>query len=99
MRKSQEIQIGESSQPGSDVRIRPRIEEPQSGIYEIGLPGRDSGTEIRKRTALVHQRQSGAGEQQRFAIPETEHASREIGVLQDCIESVARIAVRIFLAR
>ena len=58
--EAQIVEIGETFQLGSDVKIRACVCEKNSGIHEIGLAFFFAGTQRRNQAAVSGQQNAGA---------------------------------------
>src|SRR5579864_2461062 len=97
--KADEIQVSKKAQLGEHIGFHPRIVNEQSGINEICLALDLARTQARHQTVATHQSHAAARKPEAFPVPEAEDAAREIGTIEDRVETTGRSVSRVVVSR
>src|SRR5262245_53511839 len=95
----QVIVVDERAQFRRHVDVDARVEKPQTGIDEIGLPLKLAAAQGGDQAVRPDQLRAGLSQPDLLRIPEAEFAAGEIRMVHDRVEALRRAVGRLRIAR
>src|SRR5262249_57686493 len=89
------IGVEEGGEFGGHVDVDARVDQPQTGVHEIGLPLDLVAAQGGKQTIWTDQFRAGLSQPDFLLIPETEFAAGEIRTVHDRVEALSRPVARV----
>src|SRR5262245_8265583 len=95
----QVVVVEEGAQFRRHVDVDARVEKPQTGVDEIGLPLKLAAAQGGYQAVRPDQLRAGLGQPDLLRIPEAEFAAGEIRVVHNRVEALRPVIERILVAR
>src|SRR5262245_56586398 len=99
MDEPQVVVVDESAQFRRHVGVDARVEKPQTGVDEIGLPLKLAAAQGWDQAVRPDQLRAGLSQPDLLGIPETEFAAGEIRMVYNRVEALRRPVLRIRVPR